>query len=387
MAGVSAAYASEAGTLSGTTAIVTGSSGFVGRRLCEVLAERGASKVIGLDVRPWSGPAEKTAPPASHSVIEYRQCDITNRDQVLTVTESVDCLYHIAALVGPFHPRHLYDKVNYEGTLHILDACKQHGIKRMIYSSSPSTRFDGSNVSGATEADMKIREPGQFLEPYAEAKAKGEVASHNACEDSLDGFLTAAVAPHQVYGPQDPIFLPNLMEAAKSGKLRVFGSGRNCISMVHVDNYCHGLICGYHSLNREDALENVARQYFVVTDGGKVEFWKALDEAAVFLGYRSLLAKMHLPKWLLLAVAYVGRMFSAISGRSFKLTPFTVTMLTIDRWFDITKARTHLRYEPAISFEDGWKSTLEWFKENPEWLQKCADKTSANKVFDKSKQA
>lgn len=362
----------------GKTAVVSGSSGFVGRRLCEQLAERGAAAVIGLDIAPPSPP--DASAPASHSVIRFEQCDITDPAAVLRATVPADVFYHIAALCGPFHPKPLYDKVNHQGTLHVLAACRTHKIPLLVYSSSPSTRFDGRDVSGKTEAELPIRPWGRFLEAYAESKARGEVAVHAANGPRL---RTIAVAPHQVYGPRDTIFLPNLMEAARSGKLRVFGRGGNFVSMVHVDNYCHGLVLAHHAVKKAGAGGEPAGEFVVVTDGGKVRFWDAIDQAAVYLGYASLKAKMRLPTWLLMAVAYVLAAIGRVTGRSFKLTPFTVKMLTIDRWFNIEKARSLLGYAPLISFEDGWKSTLEWFKENPEFMQRCAKKTENNKVFAK----
>ena len=66
-------------------------------------------------------------------------------------------MYHIAALVGPYHPKELYYKVNYEGTVNIIDACKELGIGKIVMSSSPSTRFDGSDVEGLRECDCKIQ--------------------------------------------------------------------------------------------------------------------------------------------------------------------------------------------------------------------------------------
>lgn len=356
----------------GKSAIVTGSSGFVGHRLCQVLAERGASKVIGLDI---AEPHEIPNPPSSHNVIEHRNCDITSREAVISAMEPVDCVWHIAALVGPFYPKQAYDKVNYQGTLHILDACRHHNIKILVYSSSPSTRFDGTDVRGAKESELTIRAPGEFLEPYAETKAQGEQVVLAA--NNTNGLRTVAIAPHQVYGPYDPIFLPNLMEASRTGKLRVFGRGANCISMVHVDNYCHGLLLGYHALLRDEAPFKTAGEFIVVTDGGKVNFWDALDSASVYLGFGSIRSRTSLPRWLLMGVAIVLQFVGRMLGRSFKLTPFTVKMLTIDRWFNIEKAHDVLGYKPLISYEEGWKSTLEWFKENPDFLNRCAKKSSS----------
>ena len=73
----------------------------------------------------------------------------------------------------------------------------------------------------------------------------GEKAMTDACCDEL---MTVAVAPHQVYGPRDNLFLPNLLEACGTGRLRVFGNGKNRICFTHVDNYAHGLIIAERAL-------------------------------------------------------------------------------------------------------------------------------------------
>ena len=70
---------------------------------------------------------------------------------------------------------------------------------------------------------------------------------------------------------------------------------------------------------------------------------------------------------------FVGNMYSLISGtpkhivnRTLRLNPFAVKMLVINRYFDISAAKKDLKYEPIYEFEEGWKQTIEWFREN--WL-------------------
>ena len=71
-------------------------------------------------------------------------------------------MYHVAALVGPYYKTEMYEKVNYHGTLHIIDACKKHGIRRLVMCSSPSTRFTGKDILNLSEADLP--QPKKFLE-------------------------------------------------------------------------------------------------------------------------------------------------------------------------------------------------------------------------------
>lgn len=187
-------------------------------------------------------------------------------------------------------------------------------------------------------------------------------------------ILTIAVAPHQVYGPRDGLFLPNLLLSAGSGKLRIFGKGNNDISFCHVDNYCHGLILGEEALYPGSAALG---KFYVITDGPPQKFWGVLDEAVVAMGFTSLWTKMKLPTWFIMSLAYVvvfvGNMWSFCTGTpkhvinyKLKLNPFAVKMLVINRHFNISAAENDLKYKPVIEFEEGWKQTLDWFKEN--WL-------------------
>jgi len=349
---------------------VTGGSGFVGRRLVEMLVERGASKVVSFDIAPVNpDPLLQVLNEEQLAKVDYVVGDITKYDNVKDAFRGVDCVFHIAALVGPFYPKDLYKKVNYDGTVNVIKACKELGIKKLVGSSSPSTRFDGNDVSGKREDELQIREPGQFLEPYAETKAMGEIALREACSESL---LTVAIAPHQVYGPRDPLFLPNLLAANQKGQLRVFGNGNNEVSLTHVDNYCHGLILGANLLTPGSPILG---KFYIITDGGKYKLWRLLDDAGMEMGYPSLFNKFKLPFTMMIVIAYILRFAASVTGLKFRLTPFTVKMLTIHRWFDISAAETDLGYKPVISHADGWAETKAWFVKNKVWWENRAKAT------------
>lgn len=359
-----------------TSALVTGGSGFVGQRLVEMLVERGCKRVVSFDIAP---------PPKdswTRKEIEYVQGDLSKAADVDKASQGVECVYHIAALVGPYHPKEAYVKVNYEGTLNVLNSCKTHGIKKIVMSSSPSTRFPypDPNIEGLTEDELKVVNGGDFapvfLQPYAETKAMGERVVREACGSKEDDLLTIAVAPHQVYGPRDGLFLPNLLETAASGKLRIFGNGENRISFCHVDNYCHGLILGGEALYPGSPALG---KFYIITDGPEQKFWRVLDQAVVGMGFTSLWSKFKLPTWFMMALAYItvfiGNIYSSLTGTPkhvvnyrLKLNPFAVKMLIIHRYFNISAAERDLHYKPLIAFDEGWAQTIEWFKNN--WLPK-----------------
>jgi nucleoside-diphosphate-sugar epimerase len=367
-------------TTPGSTILVTGSSGFVGARLVEMLLQRDAKKILCFDIVPPSPDLlARFLEAASGDSSKFQifaggqDGNLTQKESVLTAfsKEKIDVVYHIAALVGPFHDYDKYMDVNFHGTMHILEACKINKVPRLVFSSSPSTRFTGGDIEGLREDQMEI--PETFLAMYAETKAYAEKEVHKAC-DPENGFYTISVAPHQVYGPHDPLFMPALLETAGSGKLRVFGKGENLISICHVDNYCHGLICGADVLEKDS---KALAKFYIITDGPEQNFWRILNQAVVAMGFKDLFMKFHLPIWFLMVIAHAADGLGWILNKKFKLNPFNVKMLTIHRYFNIDNSIKDLKYEPVIKFEDGWQSNIEWHKKN--WLPGYVKSRAAGK--------
>lgn len=356
-------------TAKGCTALVTGSSGLCGARLVEMLLERGAKTVICFDITPPSEALEKRFAETEKkyggkliSFVGRTDGDLTSDaavEKAFQAADKIDVVLHIAALVGPFHERNMYYAVNTDGTKRIIEMCKKYKCPKLVYSSSPSTRFTGKDMEGLREDQMDY--PQKYLAMYAETKAYGEMEVHKALDPPT--FMTISVAPHQVYGPHDNLMLPNLLSTAGNGRLRIFGEGRSKISVCYVDNYAHGLLCGADALYENSPALG---KFYIVTDGEPVYFWKWINQAIVEMGFTDLYSKFHLPLWLLYGVAYVCNVIGFIINKKFKLNPFNVTMLTIHRYFSIENAQRDLKYEPLFKTEQSWKITIDWFKEN--WL-------------------
>lgn len=328
-----------------------------------MLVERGAERVVSFDKAPkpkdaWERPE-----------IVYIQGDICDRAAVFSAIEGADCVWHIAAAVGPYHPKALYERVNHQGTVNVIDACKHHHCTKMIYSSSPSTRFNGDDVDGLTELQMPSIPMTRYLQEYARTKALGEIEMREALDDN---FFACAIAPHQVYGPRDNLFLPNLLEAAGTGRMRVMGDGRNRICFTHVDNYCHGLIIGEQKLYKGSP---VLGQFYIITDAdthpnpqGYALFYDVFDEAVQGMGFPSIKAKWSIPTWLITFIAYICVLIELLCCGlvRLKLNPFAVKMMTMHRWFNVSRSEQELGYKPIIPFRKGWDETIVWFREN--WL-------------------
>eukprot|EP00951_Prasinocladus_malaysianus_P029105 scaffold267273_cov37-Prasinocladus_malaysianus.AAC.1 len=88
----------------GLKCVVTGGSGFVGSRLVEMLVERGAESVVSFDLAP----APEFSKPDPR--VTFVQGDLSDPGTVDALCKGADCVWHIAALVGPFHPKQAYYK-------------------------------------------------------------------------------------------------------------------------------------------------------------------------------------------------------------------------------------------------------------------------------------
>jgi len=338
----------------GMRAVVTGSSGFVGWRLVELLCERGAESVVAFDRAPVSERA------ANYPQVRPVRGDIRDPDLVSEVIKGANIVFHVAAVVGTFHPKELFEQVNYLGTMNVLAACKKHNVGRLVFSGTPSTRFTGGGISGKRIGEIDFAKT--FVAEYARTKALAEKAVVAACSDSL---LTVCVMPHQVYGPWDGLFMPQLMYVAKVGKLRVFGDGQNEISICYNDNYCHAMILAANKLERGSP---VLGKSYIITDGGKHKLWDLLNEASLYLGYGSVREKQRIPYWVMMFFASVAQFVGKVRGVTSRFNPFTVKMLMIDRWFDIQEAVDDLGYKPLKTTAQAWPETLDWFKNNEEFL-------------------
>jgi len=388
---------------------LTGARGMVGSGVIQTLINGGICKHIVMldrlkeDVNFTQAQKETLS---KHNVhLYYVECDITDRQGLLdpkgivqtTLKQAnVQAMLHIAALVGPFFPTPAYLSVNYDGTVNVIDCCQAANIGALIDCSSPSTRFDGSDIRGSNEKEIwnSLGQKYQGLHEYARTKALGEAAVLKAALDT--NLSTCAVAPHQVYGPSDQLFLPALLRNAKSGKLRVMGDGNNCVSFTHETNIAHALLLAAGALvahenwkqegepidNSElsvlgQAGKKVNGEYMVVTDstdeypaGMAINFWDAIDDACAQTGIAPIRSGTRglcrLPYWgLLVPIAYCGKLFTCLTGKFINITPFTIKMLVIDRYFDIGKAKTLLGYKPLVSFNDagGWRAAIDSVKQ------------------------
>jgi 2-alkyl-3-oxoalkanoate reductase len=318
--------------------LVTGAGGFLGLYIVEQLVARGD------EVRAF---CRGTYPELDKLGVETVRGDIRNREQTIVACQGVDVVFHVAAIAGIGMRWRDFYEINTLGTRHILEGCRKHGVGRLVYTSSPSVTFDGSDQEGVDESEPY---PEQFLAHYPHSKsiAEREVLEANG----TDGLLTCALRPHLIWGPRDRHLIPRLLDRARSGRLRRVGDGKNLVDMVYVEN-----AAGAH-LQAADALSDgspVAGRAYFLSQGEPVNCWGWIND---------ILALASIPpveKSISASAAYkLGAVLEGIY-RVLRLrgeppmTRFLATQLSTHHYFDITRAREDFGYSPSVSTEEGMR--------------------------------
>lgn len=215
----------------GKNVLVTGGAGFIGSHLVEKLVELG-SHVTVLD-NFSSGKLSNLGSVLNHITLIY--ADITSHYSVLKATLNKDYIFHLAAMVSiPHSLRYpeLCHKINVDGTVNILDGCRQHHVKRLIFASSSA--IYGDRIDVCCEDD----EPNP-LTPYAQSKLDSE----GYCKhfSTKYGIQTSSLRYFNVYGErQNPLgdyagviakFKRNLLS---NNTLTIYGNGQQTRDFIHV---------------------------------------------------------------------------------------------------------------------------------------------------------
>ncbi len=202
--------------------LVTGGSGFLGHVLVGQLVARGEQVRVFCRSEPES---------LALDGVSWFQGDMQDANAVSESCQGIQTVYHCAGLAGIWGPWSLYESINVQGTRNLLKSAMNAGATRLVFTSSPSVVFDGSDM---INADETIPLAQNFLcgYPYSKAIAETDVLAANGS----GGLATVALRPHLIWGPGDNHVLPRMIKRARKGQLRRVGDGSNVISTVYVEN-------------------------------------------------------------------------------------------------------------------------------------------------------
>ena len=231
------------------SAFVTGGSGFVGRALLRRLAAEGV-EVRALARSPRS--AEVVAALGAEPV----RGDLADPAALARGCAGADAVFHAAAKVDEWGPREAFDRINVEGTRHVIDAARAAGVDALVHVSTEAVLVDGSPL---VQVDESRPLPARPIGEYPRTKGLAEQLVREAT-----GLRAVVVRPRFVWGPDDTSVLPKLRAAVEEGRYAWIDEGAYLTSTCHVDNLCEGLW--------RAATAGPPGGVYFVTDGAPIRF-------------------------------------------------------------------------------------------------------------------
>ncbi len=312
-----------------TLFLVTGGAGFIGSNLCEAILNMGL-RVRCLD-NLSTGKRENVDMFRDNCRYSFIEGDIRDLDTCMKACEGVDYVLHQAAWGSV--PRSvamplLYEEINIRGTLNMMEAARQCGVKTFVYASSSSVYGDSTTLPKCEGGE------GNLLSPYALTKRVDE--EYGKLYYKLYGLRTVGLRYFNVFGRrQDPngayaAVIPKFIKQLRSGEVpTINGDGRQSRDFTYIDNVVQA------NLKAALANDEAVGQAYNIAYGGReylIDVYKSITTA-------------------------LGVNTEPIYG------PDRVGDIKHSN-ADISKARRLLGYEPKYSFADGIKLAIEWYKEN-----------------------
>ena len=313
-------------------ALVTGGGGFLGGAIVRKLLARGDTvRSFTRSAYPWLGELG----------VEQLRGDLGNPAEVRAAVAGCEVVFHVAAKAGVWGRYKDYYATNVVGTRNVIAACRQAGVSRLIYTSTPSVVHTGCDLEGATE---NLPYATHFLAHYPATKALAEAAVLAANDASLS---TVALRPHLIWGPGDPHLIPRVLARAKAGRLRRIGTRPVTVDVTYVDNAAEA------HLNAADRIADCAGKAYFISNGEPILLWDFLNRILADAGLAPVTRSIPT------GIAKTGAFALEKIYRLLRLsaepptTRFVVSQLSTSHWYNIDAAQRDLGYAPAVSIEDG----------------------------------
>jgi nucleoside-diphosphate-sugar epimerase len=316
-------------------ALVTGGGGFLGLAIVRRLVEQGTT------VCSFSRQRHNQL---DALYVEQRQGDLADEAAVSKAVAGCDVVFHVAAKPGIWGPYEDYHRTNFIGTRNVIAACREHGVARLVYTSSPSVVFDGRDMEGVDES---VPYPSHFATHYPRTKAAAEQLVRAANDERLG---TVSLRPHLVWGPGDNHLLPRLVARARAGHLRRIGRARKLVDTIYIDNAAEA-----HLLAAEKLAPGavVAGKVYFISQGEPVDLWEMINRLLEAAGAPTV--QRSIPQGVALTLAWGFENVHRLLHRPGepRLTRFVVEELCTSHWFDLSAARRDLGYRPTVSISEG----------------------------------
>lgn len=330
--------------LTSQNVLVTGGSGFLGKAIVHRLVRDGAR------VTSFSRHSD---PELTALDVEQYQADVSDSDAVDAACRNQHVVFHTAAKPPPWGKYKDYFRINVTGTQNIIDSCIRRNVPLLVYTSTPSVIFNGSDLNGVDES---IPYPARYTADYPKTKA---MAEKRVIEAGSGDLSTIILRPHQIWGPGDPHFAPRLLARAK--KLKQIGDGTNLVDTIYIDNAADAHLLAAKKLGENPSLSG--RVYFI-TQGEPVPAWDMINAILNAAGMQPVTGQVSytLARSLGAVLEFIYRTLR-LPGEP-QMTRFLAEAVAKSHWFDIRAAKTDLNFTPRISTAEGLERLAEWFQSN-----------------------
>lgn len=316
--------------------LITGPGGFLGRYIVEQLLARG-ERVRGF--------ARGAYPDLAAAGVEMVSGDLRDAAAVRDACAGVDVVFHVAAVAGIWGPWEHFHGINTVGTENVVAGCQQQGVGKLVFTSSPSVTFDGSEQ---VNVDESAPYPTTWLCHYPHAKALAE--QHVLAQNGVAGVATCSLRPHLIWGPRDQHLIPRLLDRARRGKLIRVGDGRNLVDMIYVENAASAHLQAADALTLDSPV--AGRAYFI-SQGEPVNCWDWINEILALANLPPIRRSISLgTAWRIGQAMELAYRLLGLKSEP-RMSRFLAAQLATSHYFDITRAREDFGYEVRVSTAEG----------------------------------
>lgn len=328
--------------------LVTGGTGFLGRRIVAELAQRHEVRLL---VRPT---ASRERFPQG---VGFAQGDVTDRNSLATAVTGCDAVIHAAALVKILAPPADFDRINLGGIENVLRVAEESGsVGKVVYVSSfialgPTEGGPGGMLDETAEVRERV-----WINDYERTKALADRRARRAIDE---GAPLNVVYPGVIYGPgemtEGNIVVHHVLDLIRRKLPGLIGSPDRRWNYVFVDDVARGV-----ALTLEQAP--AGGRYVLGGENVRLGDFYALVEKLTGVA----VPKRRIPDGIAKAAGALQKGLAKLTGGTPKLTPDLVEIYRHDWAYRSDRAERELGYSPR-PFAQGLAETLAWLKESGQW--------------------
>ncbi len=321
--------------------LVTGAGGFLGTHIAKKLIEAG-HRVVNLSRSSYKHLDEM-------GVTSFKG-DLQNKKSIEPALEGVDAVIHTASKVAMWGKWEDFQNINIVGTKNLVELCREKGIDKIVYTSSPSVVFGDESLEGVDET---IGYPKDSYSMYAKSKA---LAEKWILEQADTDLKVISLRPHLIYGPGDQNLFPRLIDAAKKGRLKQVGDGKNKVDVIYVEN---AAMAHLNALDKLKSNPEISGRAYFLGQESPVVLWDFINKILDMADAPRPKKKISFNKAFKIgSVIEKGLKLIGIYNVHPPMTRFVALQLSKSHWFDHSNATRDLDFRPKISIEEGLKKTL-----------------------------